>query len=304
MLEKFSLEQIFFYIRSYQEILFYSSFYFLASGMIGIFLILRKSSLFGLALTEAAQISFILSFAFVSFTTKQDTFDLFNQARSETVSFYSTLTHLDQYFFPIIFLFISILVVLLKYMDKNSVNLETFFAILLVVFTACISLLYKGIGAADQMLSKAYFSEILYTPAFLFKHYLVHLAIFSGTFFIFHRHFLLTGFNKIQATVWRFNIFFWDILFYIIAGGVLAVCVRVMGIYLTMASFLIPGYIALKVSASFRSCLILTPLFSILFAYTGFLLSFYFDFLPTEPILIITFAILATIISLVKKSRT
>jgi ABC-type Mn2+/Zn2+ transport system permease subunit len=80
-----------------------------------------------------------------------------------------------------------------------------------------------------------------------------------------------------------------NILFYVCAGFIIALCVRMLGIYVAMMVLISPAVIALIAFRTMKMVIIGTIAFSVLFALSGFALSFTFDSLPAEPTIIVVF---------------
>ena len=82
-----------------------------------------------------------------------------------------------------------------------------------------------------------------------------------------------------------------NMLFYACTGFIIALCVRVLGIYVTMMVLISPAVIALIAFRTVKFAILGTIAFSVLFALSGFALSFTFDSLPAEPTIIVVFGI-------------
>lgn len=289
------IERIFYYLSEYSSQLGYSLFYFAFVAVIGLLLVLRRASLFGLVLSQAAQFSFFLGAA-LHWGSHDDVYSLVN--KQTTADFAHSLAHLDLFIFPVTFLVLTPLILLVT---NGLRNVESLLAAVLVFFTGLIPLSNALTGGSDALLLKAYFTEILYTPPEHFSHYLLYVAAILLFLLVYFRRFVLAGFDPIQAQLNEIAPRLTNILFYYLAGLALAIAVRILGVYVTMAAMLVPGLLALRIFRGLNSVVLATVLFSLAFTLTGFLTSFIFDQLPAEPVLIASFCIFALIVASLHK---
>lgn len=281
------LDKLAFYLQEYSTQLAYSLFYFAFISIIGLFLVLRRSSLFGLVLSQAAQFSFFLGAA-IHWGSHDDAYSLINE--QTTAGFDHSLAHLDLFIFPVT---LVVMTPLILAVTKGIRNSESILAAALVLFAGLIPLLNALFGGSEAILVKAYFTEILYTPPAHFLHYLSYALLVLAVLLLFFRRFFLAGFDPIQGHLNQIYPRLTNILFYYTAGIALAVAVRILGVYVTMAALLVPGLLALRLFQGLNGVVASTILFSLAFTLVGFLISFVYDELPAEPVLISSFCLFA-----------
>ncbi|MCX7679829.1 MAG: metal ABC transporter permease [Spirochaetes bacterium] len=279
------LEKIFYYFNNYGAQLAMSIPYFVAVSLVGVFLILRRASLFGLVLSASSQLAFIVGMA-LHLISHESLEGLVMMQNPETLV--ADLFHMDAY------LFVLLVIVMLPpvfFISRGIINTESVLAILFVFLMGAIPLANKIAGGSDILLLKAYFTEILYTPKRVFLHYFVHLAVAVSVLVLFFRKFLITGFDPIQGRLLGLPVEAINMVCYFTVGFVIALCVRVLGIYVTMMALISPGLVALATCNTLKRALVATISFSIFFSLIGFGISFAFDALPTEPTIIVVFGI-------------
>ncbi len=279
------IEKSSFYLSQYSWQILLSLAYIAAVSFTGFFLVLRRASFYGLVLSSIAQFSFLLGM-FIHHGNHGDAIAMINSGAI------TDLAHMDLYIFPLTLL---IMFPLIYFMSKGISNAESLLALLLVFFMGLIPLTNKLIGGSDLILLKAYFSEILYSPPEMFFHYLPHLITALLLQIIFYRRFLQAGFDNQLAKLQGIPVTSINILYYSLAGFVIAVAVRLLGIYVTMMALLAPGLVALAIFRSMKTAIAGTIVFAICFSAGGFLVSFSFDNLPTEPTLIVFFGLAALV---------
>lgn len=279
------LEKIVYYTTHYGPQLAMSLPYFAVVSFTGLLLVLRRASLFGLVLSASSQLAFVVGMA-LHLVSYEGTNSLVLMQNPELVV--ADLLHMDVYLFPLL---ACMMLPLIIFMSRGLINTESVLAILFVFVMGLIPLVNKLSGGNDLLLLKAYFTEILYTPKQVFSHYLLHLAVMATALSIFFKKFLITGFDPIQARLSGVPLEPVNMLLYFFAGFVIALCVRVLGVYVTMIALLAPGAIALSIFRNMRSVIVSTIAFSVFFALMGFGISFSFDSLPAEPTIIVVFGI-------------
>ncbi|MFW7379314.1 MAG: metal ABC transporter permease [Oligoflexus sp.] len=289
------IDQLLYYYGQYSSQILYSLFYFAFVAVIGLFLVLRRSSFFGLVLSQAAQFSFFLGAA-LHWGSHEDAYSLVN--KQTTSDFAHSLSHLDIFTFPVTFLVMTPLILAVTKGIRNS---ESILAAALVFFAGLIPLMNAWLGGSDAILVKAYFTEILYTPVEHFSHYLLYTLAVLLVLLVFFRRFFLAGFDPTQAFLHGIYPRLTNILFFYTAGVALAIAVRILGVYVTMAAMLVPGLLALQLFKGLNSVVFSTVLFAIAFTLTGFTVSFLFDHLPAEPLLITSFCLFALLVASIAK---
>ena len=296
-------EQIIFYLDKYPITISLSLLYFAALAFLGLFLIIRRASLFGFVLTYVSKLSLILGFGIYSLFG-YDAYSMINVHHAKNLN--NELFRLDMIVFPLILLLMSALILVTNQLSKSKKfqNIETFY-VLVIAFSVGMTLLaFRFLGADSLMISRFYFTEILYTPQSLFIRYLYFLLPAVIIFLFFFKRMLLAGFDKTQAHILKLNAQLYDFIFYLLTGFIIAICTRILGIYLTLTVLLAPGYISLFISRSLSAAIILTISLTLIFGIIGFFMSFLFDHLPAEATLITVFcgfSLLVSVVLLVRK---
>lgn len=277
------MENILFYFQKYYPQILLSLFYFGAVAVAGILLMLRRASLFGMVLSGASQVAFLLGAAIHFALHNTDAFEIVNAHDAGTAELY----HLDMYTIPITLLVITPLIL---FLSRRLANAESLLAALVVVFSAALPVVHHLSGSSDTVLSRLYFSEILYNPPQLFLHYLPWvIALFLVLIFFFPR-FFLAGFDSVQAGLLGISARAYNIFFFFWAGLLIALAVRTLGVYVALAGMLLPGIAALALFRSLWGVLAGAGILSVLFALGSYSVSFILDSFPAEPVMIVSFA--------------
>lgn len=279
------LNNFLFYLERYSSEILLSMPYFMTVSIFGVFLLLKRSSLFGAVLSQSAQISFLIGTA-LYFHGHGNAFDLINNSSSE--QFTQELLNLDMYVLPIT------MVILLPYFwisRRPLINSESSLLILFIFLTGSLPLLNKLLGGSDASLLKLYFTEILYTPPEVFKFYLFHITFLTVVLLISHRFFLLSGYDPVQSKLNGMKPGLHSALFFFLTAILLSATIRVLGIYVTLGAMFAPGMAALRLGRSIRGTLVWAACLSVVMATLGFFTAFIFDSLPSEPIILIVIVI-------------
>lgn len=291
------VDNILFYLTKYNTQVYLSIPYFVLVAVTGLFLILRRTSLFGLVLAQVGQFSFVLAITVFFMISGHDSYSIINSGSLNTVI--ENMYQLDIY---ILLITLIIILPLVIFLERGAGNRETVLAILLIFFTALVPLFNNFFGGNDVLLKRLYFTEILYSSPEFFFHYLKYIFIGVIILGLFSRHFVLTGFDKVQAKLHGINVGLYNLLFYVACGFNIAISVRVLGIYVTMVALLVPGLLSLFLLNSFLQVFWVTIIFAVVFSYSGFLTSFAFDNLPSEPTIIVFYVAFALFIYVLKIS--
>lgn len=136
------------------------------------------------------------------------------------------------------------------------------------------------ISYADKMNSNIFsylFGSIL-TISLIDIYIMVFVLILILLFYYFnYKNLLYSTFNNEMATVRNKNIKWVDKIFIILAAITIVVSIRAVGILLISAIIVIPTLIALRLSNSFKSTLIIASVSSVLGIYLGIFLAYLFD---------------------------
>ena len=289
-----------------------SLFYFAAISQAGYFLILRRSVFFGLVLTKLAQFSFIFGFGLFSFlhihegeggTSKDaqghshahghghshDVFSLINYNQGEDLG--RMLFQLDAYIFPTFFLILVLIIFIKEKMQKRArFPAEIFLALVFITLSALASLSTRFFDTNNLIISKAYFTEILYTPLSVLRHYLYFLLPLLSILFLFFRRFLFVSFAREQASLTGLRSGFYNALLFFIIGALLAIGFRVLGFFLSLTALFIPPFLSLSLFHRPHTSFLFASIFSVSFALLAFLMAFVWDQFSTEALLILAFA--------------
>ena len=292
-------DHFYFYLTTYHKTILYSLPYLVFCSLIGLFVILKKTSLLSFALAKMAHVSFILSLYFLSLVNQQ-IFAIVEEGHLREHS--SALFALDSLWGILLLVLFFVVFQLAAYAKKFMEQMETFWAIMIAVFAGLIHLLNKLISAGDHIAYSSYFTELLYTPFDWFLHYLPYLTVFVVVFVVFMKPIFLTGFDGVQASILKMKKNRYELIFFTLAVGVIAISSRLLGIYLTLTTLLLPGYLALSFRTSLTATLFITLGLSLFFGLTGFASVFYFDDLPSEPVFIVMNFLFACFILLFRKN--
>jgi ABC-type Mn2+/Zn2+ transport system permease subunit len=275
------MEKIAGYFLQYQGVISLSLLYFAATAYVGLLLILRRASLFGMVLSQVAQVSFLLGLATAAaFRGHEHVFAMINRSATPAGSDWHFL-EIDAFVSPITLL---LLIPFVYAAVKGIRNKETLLVLGLLFFLAAYPLINKMSGGGDAVLAKAYFTEILYTPPAMFVHYLPVVVFLVGALIALHRRMLLSGFDPVQARLMGLNPILYDTIFYFVAGLVLSVAVRILGAYVSMAALIVPAFLALHTQRLMVSVVVATLAYAVALPVTGFVVAFGFDGWSTEPI--------------------
>jgi ABC-type Mn2+/Zn2+ transport system permease subunit len=291
------VEKILSYLVQYKIAVGLSLMYFAAIGYVGLFLILRRASLFGFVLSQVAQVSFLLGLAVAAQSKGHEhVYAMINRSGATGGDWH--FLEIDVFVIPIT---LMILAPFVFFAIRGTRNKETLLVLGLLLFFAAYPLINKGFGGSDALLAKAYFTEILYTPPAMFLHYLPSLLPLVFLLLVFRRQFLLSGFDPIQAQLSGVNPKFFSALFFFLAGFILSFAVRILGIYVSMAALIVPGYVALLMTRRMNHVIFTTLLLSISLPLGGFVFSFRFDYWSTEPLLTVFIILSGGSILLIQK---
>lgn len=276
------MEKILAYIFQYKAAVSLSLVYFAVTAFVGLFLILRRASLFGLVLSQVAQVSFLLGLATAAgFGDHEHVYAMINRSGAAPGNDWHFL-EIDAYVVPLTLL---LLLPFVFSAVRGVRNKETLLVLGLLFFLSAYPLINKAFGGTDVVLAKAYFTEILYTPPAMFVHYLPVIFLLLGLLLLLQRRILLSGFDPVQARLTGINPAVYDAIFYFLAGLILSVSVRILGAYVSVAALIVPGYVALALFRLMRHVIVATVCVAVLLPASGFVVAFRFDNWSTEPLL-------------------
>ncbi len=295
------VEKLLWYWNEYDKLISLSLFYFATLPIVGYFIILRRSLFFGLALTNLAQFSFVLGFSIFALY-HGDAFAILNRntanSSHQEVNLISNLLKLDLYVWPIFLCGLFALILLMRKIKSVTERTDLLLVTIFIVLSGVTHVSHKLFGATELIISKAYFTEILYTSPDLLQYYLFFLLPLLFLLLLFFERFLAISFDAVQASLNGLSLRFYTIFFYLISGALIAIHLRVLGFYLSLTVLFIPPFIALSLFHQVFKSLLFSSLFSLLFALVGFNIAFLWDELPTEPLLIISFGLQSILVYL------
>ncbi len=279
------IEKIIYYFAQYKFQVIYSSIFLSAVAFVGLFLVLRRSSLFGIVMSSSAQFSFVIGLA-LHVHSHGKAYSVLNTMKPDKVI--ADLMHMDLFILPIAFLVTFPLILLVS---RGVLNAESLMASLFIFFMGLIPLANAIAGGSDLILLKVYFSEILYTQPSIFLHYLPYVLIALLLFVILLHKFLVTGFDATLVKIQGGSVEIINIVFFCLTGFIIALGVRVMGVYITMMGLIVPAMLALSLFQRLNRVIIATIAITLTLTVLGFVISFSFDKMPTEPTLIVFFGV-------------
>lgn len=146
------------------------------------------------------------------------------------------------------------------------------------------------IGYANKMNNNIFsylFGSIL-TISLVDIYIMFFVLILILVFYYFnYKNLLYSTFNNEMAIVRNKKIKWVDKIFIILAAITIVVSIRAVGILLISAILVIPTLIALRLSNSFKSTLIIASISSVLGIYIGIFLAYFFD-LPTGGVIVMS----------------
>ena len=295
--------KVLWYLKEYIFLFSLSFFYFVALAWCGYFLILRRSVVLGITLTNLAQFSFVLGASLYTYFVgdiieliiHSHTPEHLTEHIAESGNHKLSFLKLDIFILPIFFLGLFIIT---YFINKNFIsNLskahpEIILAYIFIFLSGLSHLTYKLFGTTDLVISKAYFTELLYTPPELLSYYLKSIIPLLLLFILLYKTFLLISFDTIQARLLKIPYKFYNFIFYLIIGVGIVLGMRVFGFYLSLAVLFIPPYVSLSIFNKKNLSFYMSGVLAIFFVSIGILVSLVFDYLPTEPVLIVVIGIL------------
>ena len=216
-----------------------------------------------------------------------DVFALLNYHQGEDLG--RALFQLDAYVLPTFFAALLLIIFLREQVKKGLHSVEILFAFVFIMLSGLGPLATEFLGANNLVISKAYFTEVLYTPLSVLRHYLYFLLPLLLLLLLFFQRFLLIGFAREQALLSGLGTRLYDALLFFIIGALISISFRVLGFYLSLTALFIPPFLALSLFHRTYSTFLFSGIFSLLFALIAFSLAFIGDQLPTEAVIILGF---------------
>lgn len=213
-------------------------------SVLGILIVLRGMTFFGVTLSQAVTFSVALS--------------LFMEWPGEI--------------FPI--LFSCILVFPLLYVRKlRGMKEEVILGILFVFFSAASQFMLALGGNVQNHLMAAFFGDIL-TSQVRADSFGIYIAIFFFILYLsFFRRFLFISFDRDEYKIQVGNPLPFDLLFYIILAASLTVSVNLLGTFYSIAHLILPVFALLPLIRSLKLLTVVCVIFSVFATISGFLIS-------------------------------
>lgn len=239
----------------------------LVCPQVGIFFVLRRMILLGIALPQVSNAG--IAFAFLLHTLG---LHFFYHMESEKVMGLVG---------SIVFTFIAIFTMaILERRHKGNTENRIGFTYALAWASSILFVVWNPYGKSEVLSMLK--GEILFIP----DTYLWSMMAIYGTIFIclfgFHRNFMLVSYDTDMAITIGKNVILWDILLYLIIGIIISFGVMTVGPLVIFGFLLIPAYSARLISRGILSLCIISSAVGVSASFLGFYLSYRFD-LPTGP---------------------
>lgn len=251
-------------------------------SVMGILIVLRKLSFFGVTLSQAVSFSVAIC--------------LFFGWNGELV--------------PI---FISSLLIfpLLTIKRSTSIREDVVLGILFVFFSSASQFLLSLGGNVQTHILASYFGDILTSQVRLNSPYLVVIIFCLVIFLSFFRRFLYISFDADQYRIQVGRSFFYDFLFFFILVATLTVAVNLLGTFYSISHLLVPVFALLPFVRSLRILAIAVTLFSVIGTWIGFFLSLVglkiggeVIYFPTSSTIVLVLILMAVLTLFIKKLIT
>ena len=135
--------------------------------------------------------------------------------------------------------------------------------------------------------------DILFVTPELFYMMLGAFAIAMPVYLLFFKEFSYVAFDPEMAATQGYRTGFWDTLFYLLAGGVIAFATHMVGDLMVFGSLVLPPVTAMLLVRRVKTIFLLASLIGAATPVAGLLLAFRYD-LPSSPAIVaVLFAVLA-----------
>jgi len=135
--------------------------------------------------------------------------------------------------------------------------------------------------------------DILFVTPELFYMMLGAFAIAMPVYLLFFKEFSYVAFDPEMAATQGYRRGFWDTLFYLLAGGVIAFATHMVGDLMVFGSLVLPPVTAMLLVRRVKTIFLLASLIGAATPVAGLLLAFRYD-LPSSPAIVaVLFAVLA-----------
>lgn len=256
----------------------------LVCPQVGIFFVLRRMILLGIALPQVSNAG--IAFAFLMHTLG---WHFFYHMESEKVMALSG---------SVIFTLIAIFTLaILERRQKGFTENHIGFTYALAGAASILFVAWNPYGQTEVLSMLK--GEIISIPDL----YLLSMLIIYGTIFIFligfHRNFILASYDSDMATTIGKSVILWDILLYLIIGIIISFGVMTVGPLVIFGFLLIPPMAAKIVTRGIPLFCIVSSIIGIAASFIGFYISYRFD-LPTGPTDVALLCVIFVMLSLGK----
>ena len=197
--------------------------------------------------------------------------------------------------FALSFTLIGAFIFSLTRMEKSAVPQEAIIGIVYVVASATV-ILVAGLTAEGTEHIKETLTGTLIWVAWPAIGKMAVPYAFVGLFhWVLRKNFLAVSFHPEEAT----NIRFWDFLFYVSFGVVIAFSVEIAGVLMVFSSLVVPAVIAFLYTDKFSTALVIGWISGTIAIVAGIGASFYWD-LATGPLLVCSFGAVLAVAALLR----
>ena len=200
------------------------------------------------------------------------------------------------HFYALLFASIGAAIFSISRLKEQKIPQEAIIGITFAVASATSILL------ADRSAHGAEFVESMLTGALLWtpRDKIITTALVYAVIGAFHWHFrdrfLTISLDPERAEAEGWSIRWWDFLFYASFGLVITLSVSIAGVLLVFSFLVIPSVIAMMLSSTIRSRLLIGWTVGTLVSTVGLVLSYLYD-LPSGPAVVCTFGLALTLVA-------
>lgn len=233
----------------------------ISSALLGVFVLWKKLSYFGDALSHSILLGLVLSAAF------------------------KTDQILALIIFAIIFSSLVGLIAQNRYFSKDTIIM------ILSYFCVALAVILNDIWLKNFYFTSYIFGDVLTAGSSEIKALTaISLVVIFYSIFAFKK-ILLINTNQDLARIEGIKIEFWNISFLILLSLVIALSVKIVGVFLMTALLILPAAIARIFSVSAKQMIFLSLAFAILISAFSFELASFYD-LTISPTIVITFTLI------------
>ena len=238
----------------------------LASGLLGVFVVLRRIIFISMALAEVSSAS--VAFAFLIGMNPSVTAVLITLGATFLLAFF---TH-----------------------RASRFPAEALIAIVYMFASSAAILMIAKNPSGEVDLMNVLFGNILTVNNTQLTEALIVGIPTAGTLLLFFRSFLFTAFDSEMASTCGIAAPRWQALFYFFLGAVIVTGIRISGALLTFAYLVIPAYCGLRLSRSMKGVVLAAVIIGPLATFFGLWASFSWD-LPTGPAITAILVVMALV---------